>query len=93
MGFRTATVIVTTCFMLGRLRLYNLATEQFSAEIFLLRACKGVLLMGLASADWPILYSSERTPEDVIRAERYYLTLFDAPSAVSALLHAMVCDL
>ena len=47
-------------------------------------------MTGLASADWPILYSNNSTIEDLDRAERYYLTLFDAPGAVPALLHAMV---
>jgi hypothetical protein len=47
--------------------------------------------MGLARADWPILYGKTMvTADDIGRAERYYLTLFNAPGAVSALLHAMV---
>lgn len=54
----------------------------------------GLLLMGLARADWPILYgNSTVTADDIGRAERYYLTLFNAPGAVSALLHAMVGQL
>lgn len=50
----------------------------------------GVLLSGLGNADWPLLYTSNWTVNDLDRAERYYLTLFEAPGAVPALLHGMV---
>ncbi|KAL7007241.1 hypothetical protein EMMF5_003080 [Cystobasidiomycetes sp. EMM_F5] len=54
------------------------------------RASNRVLLIGLASADFPILYSQKSTAADLDRAERYYLTLFNAPGAIPALLHAMI---
>lgn len=53
-------------------------------------AVEGVLLSGLGNADWPLLYTTSWTKNDLDRAERYYLTLFEAPGAVPALLHGMV---
>lgn len=50
-------------------------------------------MTGLASADWPLLYAGETGSEYLDKAEEYYMTLFNAPGAVSALLHAMVCCL
>merc|ERR1712093_11132 len=66
MGFRTAAIITTTCFLLG------------------------VLVTGLACADWPILYAGLTGPAYLDKAETYYMTLFNAPGAVPALLHAMI---
>jgi hypothetical protein len=48
------------------------------------------LLSGLGNADWPLLYTNNWTKNDLDRAERYYLTLFEAPGAIPALLHGMV---
>lgn len=53
----------------------------------------GVLLSGLGNADWPLLYTNTWTKADLDRAERYYLTLFEAPGAIPALLHGMVRNL
>lgn len=87
MGFRTAAVVTTTCFLLGWLPLSHFGQQTgVSYDV----SFAGVLLIGLASADFPILYSQKSTAADLDRAERYYLTLFNAPGAIPALLHAMV---
>lgn len=93
MGFRTAAVVVPTCFLLGKI----LMLAWRGLWLFVIRLiflASGVLLTGLASADWPILYSGKGiTPADLDRAETYYVTLWHAPGAVPALLHAMVRDM
>lgn len=39
--------------------------------------------------DFPLLYT-EYGPRDVNAAERFYLTLYNGPTAISALLHGMI---